>query len=75
MLMLRGGCSANDSHDPVGVNWTFMVCDPTERSENTSPDEPVIVKLCVYIQQSEHMVGYMIEMLLHLNCTQNLQLH
>ena len=47
MLMLRGGRSANDSHDPAGVNRTFMVCDPTERSENTSPDEPVIVKLCV----------------------------
>ena len=49
MLMLRGGWSANDSHDPVGVNRTLMVCDPTERSENTSPDEPVMVKLYIRI--------------------------
>ena len=55
MVMLRDGQSANDSHDPVGVNRTFMICDPTERSENTSPDEPVMVKLCIYMQQSEHM--------------------
>ena len=44
MLMLRGGRSANESHDPLGVNRTFMVCEPTDRFGNTSPVEPVILK-------------------------------
>jgi len=41
MVMLRGGCSVTPSHNPVGVNWTSTVCEPTDKFGNTSPDEPV----------------------------------
>jgi len=33
--------SVNVLHDPSGVNWTSMLCEPTDKFGNTSPDEPV----------------------------------
>ena len=42
MVNVIAGVSANDSHDPVGMNRTFIVCKPTDRFGNTSPDEPVM---------------------------------
>ena len=41
IVKLRDGCSVIVSHDPSGVNWTSMLCEPTDKFGNTSPDEPV----------------------------------
>ena len=41
IVKLIDGCSVNVWHDPSGVNWTSIVCEPTDKFGNTSPDEPV----------------------------------
>jgi len=41
IVKLRDGCSVSISHDPSGLNWTSMLCEPTDKFGNISPDEPV----------------------------------
>ena len=40
MLKFKDNWIAGDWHDPSGVYWIIMVCEPVERLGNTSPDEP-----------------------------------
>ena len=43
--ILIAGWRAKASHDPAGVNCTFILCVPTDRFGNTSPEEPIVLIL------------------------------
>jgi len=45
IVKLTDGCSVNVSHDPSGVNWTSMLCEPKDKFGNTSPDKPVNINV------------------------------